>query len=169
MSLFNTMTISASALTAQRFRMDVIANNLAQVETTRGADGLPYRRQQVVFQEAFVERSPQRSFRYHLDQVMRRTRPEHSFGLLVGSVTPGRPTVGGGVRVVDIVQDQSELRRIYDPGHPDADEEGYVLYPNVNSILEMVDMISATRAYEANVNAHNGARSMILKALEIGR
>jgi flagellar basal-body rod protein FlgC len=160
------MTIAASALTAQRVRMDVITNNLANIETTRGADGEPYRRQQVVFQESGIEHAS--GFRAQLQGQMRRTREAHCFGTRQ-SLSAGRPIVGGGVRVSQIVQDPSEFRRVYDPGHPDADAEGYVLYPNVNSVLEMVDLISATRAYEASVSAHNGARSMILKALEIGR
>jgi len=168
MSLLNAMTISASALTAQRFRMDTISNNLANVETTRGADGQPFRRQLVVFQERPIERG--QHFAGEMRRaVLRRTRPEHARGMGRGPQVPGRPNTGGGVQIAAIVPDDSELRRVYDPAHPDADEEGYVFFPNVNSVLEMVDMISATRAYEASVAAHNAARSMILKALEIGR
>ncbi|MCL2548275.1 MAG: flagellar basal body rod protein FlgC [Symbiobacteriaceae bacterium] len=171
MSLLNTMNISASALTAQRFRMDIITNNLANVETTRGADGNPYRRQQIVFEERALE-TRQSSFGSQLRQsmTMRRTREPHAWGITGRSgFGGGRLKVGGGVQVAAIVPDESEFRRVYDPGHPDADAEGYVSYPNVNSIIEMVDMISATRAYEASVAAHNAARSMALKALEIGR
>ena len=168
MSLLNTMTISASALTAQRFRMDVISNNLANIETTRGADGEPYRRQQIVFQERPVEYAP--NFQSHLQGSLQlnRTQVRHYPGR-TATTHFGHPSVGGGVQVASIVPDDSPYRRVYEPGHPDADEEGYVNYPNVNSILEMVDMISATRAYEANVNTHNAVRSMALKALEIGR
>ena len=167
-SLLNTMNISASALTAQRLRMDTIANNMANIENTRGADGNPYRRQQVVFRERALE---QGSFQTQLKQSlnMKRTRTWHSSGMVQTAPKSMLPQVGGGVVVADIVNDNSPLRRVYDPGHPDADAEGYVHYPNVNAILEMVDMISATRAYEANVATHNAVRSMAVKALEIGR
>ncbi|MCL2497259.1 MAG: flagellar basal body rod protein FlgC [Symbiobacteriaceae bacterium] len=149
--------------------MDTISNNLANVETTRGADGEPYRRQQVVFQERPTAYPA--SFHTHLmhQLTLKRTRVQHFPEQLKNRSAVGSPTVGGGVKVADIVRDPSELRRVYEPGHPDADAEGYVSYPNVNSVLEMVDMISATRAYEANVATHNAARSMALKALEIGR
>lgn len=165
MSLLNTMNISASALTAERFRMDAISNNLANVETTRTASGEPYRRQLVTFQERPMENIS--SFRSQLQAQLRTTRPDHR--IISDGLTAGKPMTGGGVQVAAITEDTSPFRRAYDPGHPDADEEGYVNFPNVNPILEMVDMISATRAYEANVAAHNAARSMALKALEIGR
>jgi len=135
MSLFHTMDISASGLTAQRLRLDTIANNLANVETTRTSSGTPYRRQVPVFREVF--------------------------GQTLGSF--------GGVEVVAIVKDQSPFRMVYDPGHPDANPDGYVLYPNVNPVIEMTDMISATRSYEANLSVMNAAKSMFLKALEILR
>jgi len=133
MSLLNTMEISASGLTAQRLRLDIIANNLANVETTRTNDGGPYRRQVPVFREI-------------LDQFT------------------GTPK---GVEVIGIIRDNSPFRMVYDPGHPDANPEGYVLYPNVNPVIEMTDMISATRSYEANLTLITSAKSMFLKALEI--
>ena len=133
MSLLNTMEISASGLTAQRLRLDIIANNLANVETTRTNDGGPYRRQVPVFREI-------------LDQF-------------TGTLK--------GVEVIRIIRDNSPFRMVYDPGHPDANPEGYVLYPNVNPIIEMTDMISATRSYEANLTHITSAKSMFLKALEI--
>lgn len=135
MSLFQTMDISASGLTAQRIRLDTIANNLANAETTRTSSGTPYRRQVPVFKEVFNQ----------------------SLGVF------------GGVEVVTIVKDQSPFRVVYDPGHPDANVDGYVLYPNVNPVIEMTDMISATRSYEANLSVMNSAKSMFLKALEILR
>jgi len=135
MNLFHTMDISASGLTAQRLRLDTIANNLANAETTRTVDGTPYRRQVPVFRE----------------------------------VLDGISGDFGGVEVVEIVKDQSPFRMVYDPGHPDANPEGYVLYPNVNPVIEMTDMISATRSYEANLSVMNACKSMFLKALDISR
>ncbi|MBS4032696.1 MAG: flagellar basal body rod protein FlgC [Clostridiales bacterium] len=135
MQIFKAMQISASGLTAERFRLDLIANNIANVNTTRTEDGGPYRRRSAVFSEA-------------LDQARKS---------------------GAGVRVVGISRDNSEPRLVYEPEHPDANAEGYVAYPNVNIVQEMVDMITATRAYEANVTALNASKSMFLKALEIGR
>lgn len=155
MSLFRAFEISASGLTAERLRQDIISNNLANADSTRatrGPDGrwLPYRRQVAVFQER------QSSFDSLLDGYMR-------------TQSGGTPQPNGdGVRVVAVAQDQRPFDRKYDPGNPDADADGYVLEPNVNPVTEMVDLISASRAYEANVNAINATRAMALKALEIG-
>lgn len=139
MSLFRIFDISASGMTAERLRMDTIANNLANVNTTRTARGGPYRRQMVVFEERLV-------------QAMGRGRPQ-----------------GAGVRVSRIVEDDDPPRLEYNPNHPDANEQGYVELPNINVVTEMVDMISASRAYEANLAALNAAKAMALKALEIGK
>lgn len=133
MSLLKTMEISASGLTAQRLRLDIIASNLANAETTRTNEGVPYRRQVPVFREV-------------LDRVSGMSK---------------------GVEVIGIINDNSPFRMVYDPGHPDANQEGYVLYPNVNPVIEMTDMISATRSYEANLTLITSAKSMFLKALEI--
>ncbi|NLW25335.1 MAG: flagellar basal body rod protein FlgC [Clostridia bacterium] len=144
MSLFNTFKISASGLAAERLRMDLIADNIANAETTRTAEGGPYRRKLAVF-------TPYRSF----ENVLR-----------------GELSLQG-VKVEKIIEDRSPFKLVYDPDHPDAipagPQQGYVQMPNVNIVEEMVDMISATRAYEANVTALNAAKSMALKALEIGR
>ncbi|SCN21301.1 putative proximal rod protein [Clostridium sp. N3C] len=142
MNTFSTFRISASGLSAERLRMDTIASNIANVSTTRGEDGKPYVRKVAVFQE-------------NLNKLMASGNKKENQFL--------------GVKAVGIVEDQSELRRVYDPTHPDADEEGYVLMPNVNILNEMADMIAATRAYEANVNILNNAKSMFSKALEIGK
>ncbi|MDN5346742.1 MAG: flagellar basal-body rod protein FlgC [Clostridia bacterium] len=142
MHLLQAMAISASGLTAERLRLDIIANNLANISTTRTPRGGPYRRQVPVFAE--------------------RLRQE------LGRPDPNRPP-GYGVQVVAIAEDNTPPRLIYDPTHPDADERGYVALPNINVVNEMVDMITATRAYEANVTAINAAKAMALKALEIGR
>ncbi|MCS6830113.1 MAG: flagellar basal body rod protein FlgC [Armatimonadota bacterium] len=145
MSIFNSLRISASGLTAERLRLDVIADNLANVNTTRTAAGGPYRRKVAILEE----------------------RPT-GFADLLG--TRVAPVVGrGGVRVAAIAEDASPPQRVYNPGHPDADAEGYVLTPNVNVVTEMVDMITATRAYEANVTAMNAAKQMALRTLDIGR
>jgi len=125
--------VSASGLAAQRRRLEVIAENLANAETTRTAEGRPYRRKQVIFSEA-------------LDAAAE-----------------------GGVEVEEISEDLSPGKRVYQPGHPDANDEGYVELPNVSVMQEMVDMIGATRAYEANVTALNATKSMIRRALDIGR
>ena len=148
MGLFNSFNISASALTAQRLRMDVISQNIANVNTTRTEDGTPYRRKMVVFQEKEADIP----FSQYLSEESRR-----------------RYLTGGGVRVTAIVEDQTPFKEVYDPSHPDADENGIVRMPNVDIVTEMVNMISATRAYEANVTALNASKSMAMKALEIGR
>jgi len=145
MRFLSAIDTSASGMTAQRLRMDVIANNLANVSTTRTPQGGPYRRQMVIFEA----RVPQgRSFQ---------------------EVLAGELDSGAGVRVKEIREDNSPFKRVYDPSHPDAGEDGYVSMPNVNVVSEMIDMISATRAYEANVTCLNATKSMATKALEIGR
>lgn len=144
MGMFDAINAAASGLTAERLRMDVISNNIANANTTRTETGGPYRRQQVVF----APRNNNNSFAAALDHQLQ---------------------AGNGVRVVGIVSDNSPARRVYDPTHPDANNEGYVEFPNFNIVSEMVDMMTATRAYEANVTAVNAAKSMALKALEIGK
>jgi len=138
------MSISASALTATRMRMDVIAENMANSSTTRTANGEPYRRKYVVFQE----RTNDREFASFFNRA--RKAP-------------------GGVRVINIGEDQSEFKYDYNPSHPDADEDGYVRLPNVEVVQEMVDMMSAYRAYEANITALNAFKDMVVKTLEIGK
>jgi len=148
MSLFGGLEISASGLTAERLRMDVSAENLANAQTTRGTDGQPYRRKEVVLQEA-----------------------AGSFGAsLSAAMGVGKGTEGGGVQVAGVVQDTTTpLKRVYDPGHPDADAQGYVSMPNVDTVTEMVDLISAQRAYEANVTAMQAAKQMFSRTLELLR
>ncbi|HAN09871.1 MAG TPA: flagellar basal body rod protein FlgC [Clostridiales bacterium] len=156
MSFFSSMDISSSGLTAQRLRMDIISQNIANADTTRTEEGTPYRRKAVQFEEK------QKSFSDVLNNKMKSMIGNS------GDDTAGED-VGAGVRVSKIVEDQSAFKKIYDPGNPDADAEGYVNMPNVNVIEEMVNMISASRTYEANVTAMNTSKSMALKALEIGR
>jgi len=143
MQMFNTFKISASGLTAEKLRMDTIASNIANATTTRTEEGGPYRRKIAVFKES-------------LEKEINRT-------------TNRSETVSQGVKVDSIIEDETPFKLTYDPMHPDANEEGYVEMPNVNIMNEMVDMIAATRAYEANVTALNATKSMFLKALEIGK
>ncbi len=147
MSYFGALDISASALTAQRLRMDTISQNIANVNTTRTENGTPYRRRLVVFEET----SQGIPFSEYL------------------SASSRERFLAKGVKVSRIVEDTSPFKRVYDPGHPDADAEGYVEMPNVDVVTEMVNMISATRAYEANVTVINTTKNLAMKALEISR
>ena len=145
MSAFGAMDISASGMTAQRLRTDIIAQNIANVNTTRDGDGGVYKRKTVLFEE-----KPSNSFNDYL------------------SVASG--SIGNGVKVSQIVEDnETPMTMVYDPSHPDADEDGYVMYPNVNTVTEMTNLIDASRSYEANVTAFNGTKSMTMTALEIGK
>ena len=140
----DSLNITGSALTAERFRTDIILQNLANQNTTRTAEGGPYRRKQVVLRENQLD------FKSELGKAM--TKADR-----------------GGVYVEEVVESQNPLVPVYDPDHPDANEDGYVMMPNVNSAEEMVDLMAATRAYEANVTAVNAAKGMAMKALDIGK
>ncbi|MGH4050375.1 MAG: flagellar basal body rod protein FlgC [Clostridium sp.] len=140
---FMGMRISSSGLTAERLRMDTIASNVANATTTRGENGKPYIRKIAVFQENLEKE--------------------------IDKSTGTYKTSFKGVKAVGVVDDQSPLRRVYNPSHADADADGYVTMPNVNIMNEMADMIASTRAYEANVNSINAQKSMFSKALEIGK
>jgi flagellar basal-body rod protein FlgC len=145
MDFFTSMDISASALTAERTRMNLISSNIANANSSRTAEGGPYRRKDAVFASA----PPAASFGSALEKASRK-------GVQ-------------GVEVVQVIEDQNPPRLQFDPTHPDADPQGYVAMPNVNVVEEMADMIAATRAYEASVTAVQAAKSMALKTLEIGR
>ena len=134
MSAFSGMRISASGISSERLRMDVISSNIANMNTTRTEDGGAYRRKVAVFKENY----------------------EKELGML-------------GVKAVKIEEDKSDMRLEYNPNHPDANEDGYVEYPNVDILVEKTDLMTATRAYEANVDALNAQKNMISRALEIGR
>ena len=136
MSVFGAMDVSATGMTAQQLRMDTISENIANVNTTRGADGRPYRRKTVVFNE--------------------KSYPTFSESLSMAN----KHNIGKGVKVTRIVED---------PAHPDANEDGYVTLPNVNTVTEMTNMIDATRAFEANVTVMNSTKGMAMKALDIGQ
>lgn len=144
MSFLNTLNIAGSALTAERFRTDIILQNLANLNTTMTPEGTPYRRQQVVFEERGINfKETLRNEKYKLD--------------------------GGGVRVAEVVENQSEFTPVFNPTHPHADVNGYVMMPNVNRAEETVDLMAASRAYEANLTALKVVQSMAMKALEIGK
>jgi len=152
MGLFSTINIAASGMTAERLRQDVIADNIANQSTTRTPEGGPFRRSRVIL----------------------RPRVEQPYFRLPFLPDQWDNGAGNGVRVVEVQKDMStETRLVYDPTHPDAIKSGpragYVEYPNVNIVTEMVDLIAASRAYEANAAIANGAKAMFMKALEIGR
>lgn len=145
MSVFGSMDISATGMTAQQLRLDVISQNIANVNTTRDSDGGTYQRRTVVFEEKDIT----------------------CFSDVLSLHTS---TVGNGVKVSAILEDNETANRlVYEPANPDADENGYVSYPNVNIVMEMTNMIDASRAYEANVTAFNASKDMILKTLELGK
>jgi len=146
MNLFGVMEVSGSALQAERIRAEVVAANMANAETTRTAEGGPYRRQHVVFSSE---------------------APQQSFGAQL-LAAPGQVDGGiGGVQVSAVVADQGAPLRRYDPGHPDADKDGYVSYPDINPLTEMVDLMGATRAYGLNSSAVQAEKGMLSASLEI--
>lgn len=148
MAFLNSLDISGSALTAERLRMDIISENIANAQTTRTASGGPYKRKMVVFQPA----DGGQSFKDTLDSEL-----------------AGDSSSAKGVKVTGIVEDKTPSTPVYDPDSPDADSSGYVQMPNVNVVKETVDMMSATRAYSANITVLNAVKSMASKALEIGK
>ena len=147
MSIFKSFGVNASGMTAERYRMDIISQNVANANTTRTADGTPYKRKMVTFAEKDLDPTT-------FGSIFARTR-----GMKVGD----------GVKVSRVFEDNiTEMKRVYDPAHPNADEDGYVTYPNVDTVTEMTNLIDANRSYEANVTAFNATKNMILKALDIG-
>ena len=146
-SIFSSFNINSSGLTAQRYRMDIISQNIANANTTRTADGTPYRRKVVTF----AEKNTHTPF----SRVLNTARDRYS---------------GDGVKVDRVYEDEeTDMTMVYDPSHPDADENGYVTYPNVNIITEMTNMIDASRSYEANSTAFNASKAIAMKGLEIGQ
>ena len=144
MSYFSALDVSSSGLSVQRARMDLISQNIANVNTTRTEDGTPYRRQ------ALLIGTEGNDFATYLTNAQ-------------GKGASAKAMIKG------VYEDGSELQRVYEPNHPDADEEGYVLKPNVNIVTEMVDMISATRSYEANITAMDSSKNMAMQAIRIGQ
>ncbi len=146
MSIFNSFGINASGMTAQRYRMDIISENVANANTTRTQDGTPYRRKVVTFEE--------------------RGQKTRTFSSFLGNARSAYQ--GQGVRVGRVEEDDwTQMNMVYDPSHPDADENGYVLYPNVNIVTEMTNLIDASRSYEANATAFNASKSIAMKGLEM--
>jgi flagellar basal-body rod protein FlgC len=145
MDFLSSLKVSASALSAERVRVNLASSNLANAETTRGPDGKPYRR---------------------LDPVMEAV----PFEAALGAAVPGDPAAAvSGVRVAEVVQDDGPGRRIYSPSHPDADADGFVTLPNVNPVHEIVNLISAQKAYDANATAIDTLKTMAQRALDITR
>ncbi len=142
MGLFDVFRISATGLRAQRQRMEIIADNLANIHSTRTEEGGPFRKKEPVFVTSDLSRG---GFRSAFDQKLE------------------------GVKMDEVVESAKPFERAFDPGHPDADKDGYVTLPNVNVVEEMADMMTATRSYEANITIVNTTKQMFLKALEIGR
>jgi flagellar basal-body rod protein FlgC len=155
MNLFGVMDISSSALQAERVRAEVVAANMANSETTRTADGGPYRRQHVVFQQAGGDGFSQSLL--------------GSDGMTsgAGSAFARGMGLGGGVEVTGVISDQSAPLERYDPTHPDAGPDGYVAYPDINPLTEMVDLMGATRSYGLNATAVQAEKNMVTSSLEI--
>ena len=151
MSVFQSFGINASGLTAERFRMDIISENIANANTTRTDDGTPYVRKVVTFQE--------------------KNKTGATFSSMLANNQSRYNRYGGdGVKVGGVYEDTvSQSNMVYDPAHPDADENGYVHYPNVNTITEMTNMIDASRAYEANTTAFSTSKAMAVQGLEMGQ
>ncbi len=147
MGMFDSFDINATGMTAQRFRMDIISQNVANANTTRTSDGTPYVRKVVTF----TEKDTQTPFRHVLNEA----RDRYS---------------GKGVKVNGVYEDkETEMNMVYDPSHPDADENGYVTYPNVNIITEMTNLIDASRSYEANATAFNASKTIAMQGLNLGK
>lgn len=144
MNLFGVMNVSGSALQAERLRAEVVAANMANANTTRTPDGGPYRRQEVVFESAASDQ-----------------------GVFANHLLSARDGDIGGVRIAAVVSDKSTGLRRYDPGHPDADKDGYVTYPDINPLTEMVDLMSAARAYDLNSSAVQATKGMIDSSIDI--
>lgn len=148
MSIFTSFNINASGMTAQRYRMDIISENVANANTTRTEDGTPYRRKVVTFEE---RNGAVGSFRSFLGEASDRYNKQ-------------------GVKVSQVSEDTwTQMNMVYDPSHPDADENGYVTYPNVNIVTEMTNLIDASRSYEANATAFNASKTIAMKGLEMAQ
>ena len=154
MSFLSSLNISGSGLTAEHTRLNIVAENISNMDTTRTAEGGPYTRKLTVFQA-----TESGSFGYLLNRRIKNS--------VVGTPLYGAVNDGAGVIVSDIIDDESDYKRVYEPEHPDADEDGYVLYPNVDVLKETADAMSATRAYQANVTELNSITQMASMGLDI--
>ncbi|MDL2293601.1 flagellar basal body rod protein FlgC [Ruminococcaceae bacterium OttesenSCG-928-D13] len=161
MSFLSTMDIATSALTAQRFRMDMISQNIANIDTTRAQDGQPYQRRLTVFQEKAL------NFKTTLErEAYLRSNTRAGSGIQRNS---RNNAVGGGVRVAEVIRDESDFVPVYNPSHPDANEDGYVMMPNVDRAEETIDLMAATHSYNANITTVNIIKAMAMKAAELTR
>jgi len=170
MNLFGMIDQSGTAMQAERMRAEVVAANMANAETTRTAAGIPYQRQHVVFTATDSDRNFQGQLMQSLP-LLPLPPATTSEAWLTSPATSlnGAPTVSSGVRVAGVVADTAPALKRFDPGHPDADAEGYVAYPDINPLTEMVDLMGATRAYGLNSSAVQAEKSMIASSLEIAK
>ena len=158
MGMFTAFDISATGLSSERYRMDIISENVANANTTRTEDGTPYRRKVVSFETQETDNSM--PFGHVLDTLVGDGRTQHN--------VVSEQAIGYGVKIPKISEDtHSEMKMVYDPSHPDADENGYVTYPNVDIVTEMTNLIDASRAYEANATAFSASKSIAMKGLGI--
>jgi flagellar basal-body rod protein FlgC len=161
MNMFTAFNIAASGMTAQRYRMDIISENVANASTTRTEDGTPYVRKVVTF----AQKGQPAAFGTILDNHL---LDNHFMNTHVDALSGG--LTGGGVKVTGVYEDtETPMKTVYDPSHPDADEDGYVTMPNVNIVTEMTNMIDASRAFEANNTAFTAIKSMAMQGLQIGQ
>lgn len=161
--VFGIFQVSGTGLSAQRKKLNAVAENIANVETTRTPEGGPYRRKQVVFKESSKLGSFTRSLRNAVTRLVRTNGKHMSLSSGGASARKNIPAVGSD----EIRIEPESFKMVYDPTHPDADESGYVAMPDINIISEMVDMMAATRAYEANISVAKAAKSMYKEALNI--
>lgn len=167
MAFLSSFDISGTGMTAQKLRMDIIAQNIANAQSTRTESGQPYKRKTVVLQS--VDLDATKGFRSELSRAINEKASGAKNSTAGMSAAAGAKAKTVGVQVADIVEDNSDFIPVYNPEHPDADENGYVRLSNVNTTQEMIDMMAASRAFESNVTAFNAIKSMALKALELGR
>lgn len=161
MGIFTSLDINASGMTAERYRMDIIAENVANTNTTRTEDGVPYRRQVVVFEEKNLN-SDKKSWHLKNSNPNLHTKFRHMLD------KANERYSGIGVKVTGVYEDQwTQMKMVYDPSHPDADENGYVTYPNVDTITEMTNLIDASRAYEANATAFTASKNIATRGLNM--
>ena len=163
MQIFDSLDISSSGLSVQRRKLTAIASNLANVDTTRTDEGGPYKRRRVVMLEA-PKKSKFTTMLTEQQNRLRRTEDKHRPEM---EPRPGEFLIGSGVLSQEVREEPVKPRMVYDPNHPDAREDGMVLYPDINVITEMVDMIAASRAYEANITVMNAAKDMANRSLDI--
>ncbi|HCV23426.1 MAG: flagellar basal body rod protein FlgC [Candidatus Latescibacterota bacterium] len=163
MQIFDTLDISATGLSAQRRKLTAIASNVANVDTTRTDEGGPYKRRRVVMLEA----PKLTKFSTMLEEQRSRMKQTTGRHMMEGEPRPGEIFTGAGVLSQEVREEPIKPRLVYDPNHPDAREDGYVVYPDINVVTEMVDMIASSRAYEANATVLSAAKDMVNRSLEI--